>query len=279
MAKLIEAYYNIIVNNYTADANTNGVVVPAPSTWRQVSRRRMWAMAQAYCWWLVDTLHDTHKKDVDDTIANMKPGSPLWYVNMAKKFQYGFDLVPGKDYYDNTGIAEDVVAGSKIVAFAAFVEEPFVRLKVAKLVGNNLAKLSDAERDAFVVYMKRIKYAGVKLKDATITSGDPDTLKLQVRVKINPLVLDVNGMNRNGIIPVPDAVRGYLSNIDFNGLFSVQKLVDQVQDVDGVADLHIDGIMTQYGLLPFTSVDIDFVPDSGYLIINPVDLQITYLPV
>ena len=67
--------------------------------------------------------------------------------------------------------------------------------------------------------------------------------------------------------------------LDFNGLFSVQKLVDKIQAVDGVDDLHIDQIQTKYGALPFMAVDIDFVPDSGYLVIDPADLIITYIPV
>lgn len=278
MARTIKEIYDQIVNTYVADAASKGVVVADPATWRQVSRRRMWANAQAMGHFIVETLFDTHKKDVDATIATMKPHSGQWYVEHAKKFQFGFNLVPGTDYYDNTGIAEDVVEASKIIKFAAFVKDPFVRLKVAKLNGTSLAKLSPEELTAFRHYMALTKDAGVKLKDSTITSNDPDQLSLTLRFFYNPLVLNEFGQDRDAKYPVPDAIRSYLQNIDFNGLFSIQELNDYVQAVTGYKDHNIDAISTQYGLLPFTTVDVSFVPDSGYLVIDDAKLLITYTP-
>jgi hypothetical protein len=279
MAQTPEEIYNNIVTTYVAECNTAGVEVEAPSTWRQVSRRRLFANAVAFVIWLLQKLFDQQRIDVDETIAAKNPGTPRWYVEMAKKFQYGYILLPGSDQYDPRYAPDISVEDSKIIKFAAFVEEPFIRLKVAKLNGTSLAKLSDDELDAFKEYIKQIKYAGVKLKDSTITSGDPDKLKLSMRVKVNPLTINAQGqrINSTDLTPVPDAVRGYLQNIDFNGTFSRQKLERAVLDVSGVDDLAIDELMTQYALLPFRSVDIDFVPDSGYLVIENVDLSITYI--
>lgn len=245
-----------------------------------------WCFIWAVGAWTLENLFDIFKSEIDYTISQDKTHRPLWYVNKAKEFQYGYNLVPEQDYYDNTGIDPALIAASKIVAYASLVEEPTIRMKVAKLVGANLAKLTDPERTAFCAYMKRVKDAGVKLHDttitspATITSTDPDKLRLVVRVKFNPLVLDSTGARRDGTNPAPvkDAVKGYLQNIDFDGLFSIQKLEKEMLAVDGVDDLKIDGIQTKYGALPFTSVDIDFVPDSGYLIIEDVDFLPTYLP-
>ena len=234
----------------------------------------------SFCAFVLEQLHDLFKNDVNEIIANKNPHTPLWYVNTAKAFQYGFNLVPEHTYYDNTSIADDVVVASKIVAYAAFVELPFTRMKVAKLAGSDLAKLAQPELDAFVAYMLRVKDAGVKLQAPTITSTDPDKLKLTLRIFYNPLVLDANGarLDGNTATPVSDAIKTYLQNLDFNGLFSVQKLVDYIQKVEGVKDLNVDQVQTQYGLLPFTSVDVSFVPDSGYLIIENADLTITYTP-
>jgi hypothetical protein len=245
-----------------------------------VALYKLWIWITATCIWTLEKLHDIFKLEVEDTISKKNPHTPEWYVEKAKAFQYGYALVPEKDYYDNTGIADDVVEASKIVKFAAMPEDPFLRLKVAKLVGLNLAKLDAAELIAFKAYVKRYKGAGVKLNDTTITSGDPDNLRVVLRVKFNPLVLNSTGARLDGTsaTPVPDAMKSYLYNIDFNGLFSTQKLEAFILAVDGVEDVKIDSIQRKYGALPYTSVDIDFVPDSGYLIINDVDLIPTYIP-
>lgn len=264
----------------------NAVLAPLLTS---ISGTALWNLITyvfAVAGWALENLHDLFKSDVNEIILEMKPHSPRWYVNHAKKFQYGFNLVPEKDYYDNTGIPEDVVEASKIVKYAACVELPYIRLKVAKTVGTGLGKLSAPELAAFIAYIVETKDAGVKLRDAningpaTITSTDPDNLRLVLRVKFNPLVLNATGARIDGTdpTPVPKAIRAYLGNIDFNGLFSTQKLEKEILAVDGVTDMKIDGIQKKYGALPYSTVDIDFVPDSGYLIIDDVDLIITYLP-
>ena len=240
----------------------------------------IWAVAS----FTLETLFDIFKTEVDYTIAQDKTHRPQWYVNKAKAFQYGYNLVADQDYYDNTGIDDAVIAASKIVAYAALVEEPSIRMKVAKLVGSNLGPLTAPELLAFVNYMKKVRDAGVKLHGGTLTSPPTitstvaDKLRLVVRVKVNPLVLDLTGARRDAssATPVKDAVKGYLQNIDFNGLFDIQQLQDAIQAVDGVESLKIDQIQTKYGALPFTSVDIEFVPDSGYLVIEDVDFIPTY---
>lgn len=276
MARTITEIQNDMIAKVQADATLGALLTSTSKTaiWR------LWIYIIAVAMWALENLFDLFTADVNDIIANKNPHTARWYVNKVKEFQYGFNLVPEHEYYDNTGIDETVVAASKIVAYAAFVEQPFVRLKLAKLVGSDLAKLTPTERAAVVAYVLRFKDAGVKLNDATITSTDPDKLKLTLRVKFNPLVLDSTGARLDGTNPEPvkTAVKGYLQNLDFNGLFSIQKLVDALQKVEGVADLNVDLIQTQYGALPFTSVNISFVPDSGYLIIEDADLIITYQP-
>lgn len=282
MARTINDIKTDLLAKVAADA-TLGALLTSTSA---VASFNLWCYIFAVCAWTLENLFDIFKGEVDYTIAQDKTHRPQWYVNKAKQFQYGYNLVPDQDYYDNTGIADDVIAASKIVAYAALVEEPSIRMKVAKLVGTNLAKLEVGELTAFIAYIHLIKDAGVRLHGttltaaATITSTDPDNLRLVVRVKINSLVLDNTGARRDGTNPAPvkDAVKSYINSLDFNGLFSVQKLVDKIQAVDGVDDLKIDGIQTKYGALPFTSVDIDFVPDSGYLIINDADFLPTYIP-
>jgi len=148
---------------------------------------------------------------------------------------------------------------------------------VATTSGSDLASLSNDELNSFINYISKIKDAGVK---CNITSGPADALKLVLRIVYNPLVISSTGARIDGttMTPVADAIRAHLQNLPFNGVFSVQQLVDAIQAVDGVTDLSVDQVQTQYGALPFTSVDISVVPDAGYLRIDDSNLSITYIP-
>ena len=102
-----------------------------------------------------------------------------------------------------------------------------------------------------------------------------------MRIRYNPLVLNNAGERLDGadIAPVITALKSYLQNLDFDGLFSIQKLVDAIQKVEGVNDLNVDTCQSKYGALPFTSININFRPDSGYLTIDTInDLNIIYQP-
>lgn len=276
---------NEIKSDLLAKVAADTTLAPLLTSTSNTAIFKLWCYVWAVAAWTLENLQDLFKQEVDYTIAQDKTHTPQWYVNKAKDFQYGYNLVPGQDYYDNTGIADDVVAASKIVAFAALVEEPKIRMKVAKLSGSDLAPLSAPELTAFIAYVKRYKDAGVRLHGttltsaATITSTAADKLKLAIRVIINPLVLDTTGARRDGTnaTPVKDAVKRYLQNIGFNGLFDIQQLEAEILKVDGVITLKIDSIQTKYGALPFTTVDINFVPDSGYIVMDDVDFSPTYI--
>jgi len=124
--------------------------------------------------------------------------------------------------------------------------------------------------------MTQIKDAGVKL---LITSGPADNLRLVLRIEYNPLVINSTGARIDGVTmtPVKDAIKLHLQNLPFNGVFSVQKLVDAIQAVEGVNDISVDQVQTKYGLLNYTSVDISVIPDAGYLRIADEDLLETYI--
>jgi hypothetical protein len=274
MARTINEIQQSMIDAVAADV----VLAPLLTSTSTVAVWRLILYIVAVAIWTLDSLMDIFKSDIDAEIAQLKPHSLQWYAGMAKNFQYGYDLVFEADYYDNTGIDPDVIAASKIVSYAAVVEQTRgVRIKVAKTVGVDLGALASGELDSFSAYMKAIKDAGVKLQ---ITSGPADSLRLVLRIEYNPLVLNATGGRIDGVTmtPVADAIKTHLKNLPFNGVFSTQKLVDAIQMVEGVADLSVDNVQTKYGLLIFTTVNITVIPDAGYLRIADADLVITYFP-
>lgn len=232
----------------------------------------------AYAIWTMEKLWDVFKSDVDNTISTLKPHSTKWYAQKAKLFQYGFDLANESDSYNNAGVEDALIAESKIITYAAVVEQTRgLRIKVARDSGSDLDALTDAQLDAFIFYMQQVKDAGVKLN---ITSSVADSLKLTLTVKYNPLVLNSLGQRIDGTSPTPilSAIQYFLKNLPFNGRFSIQKMVDAIQQVDGVEDLNVDNCQARYGVLPYANINISYLPDSGYLRALSENVTINYIP-
>lgn len=242
---------------------------------------RLWIYITAVAIWTLENLFGLHKAEVTDIINNMKAHSAKWYANIAKAYQHGQILPPDTDKYDNTGLTEQEIAEKKIVAYAAVVEaERGLRIKVAKDNGTDLVALDpDEERPQFEEYMDRVKDAGVKL---LITSTSADSLKLDIAIYYDPLVLDSEGRRLDGSDnePVQKAVRNYLRNLPFNGIFVLAYLVDVLQQVPGVVVPHILSASARYGVLPYTSFNVEYQPDAGYLrLLAPNDdLNLSWYP-
>lgn len=275
MARSITEIQNDIIAKVQADP----VLSTQLTSTSLVAVWRLWTYVVAVSIWTIENLFDLFKQEVDETISAMKPHSLRWYAEKAKAFQYGDNLVADADYYDNSNQTDDAVAAKKIVAYAAVVEqERGLRIKVAKDGGVDLTALSTDELNAFIEYMKKVKDAGVKL---LITSGVADALKLDMDIYYNPLVINASGGRLDGFTstPVQDAIKAYLKNLPFNGVFLIQNLVDQLQLVDGVDVINIKSAQAQYGALPFQSFAVQYIPDAGYLrIANDADLTINFIP-
>ena len=280
MARSIQVIYDSMVAEgirLGEDAGRQDVVDMFSSTSR-VAVWKIFFYAVAFCINVIEQLHDLFRREMDDKIDRLKPHSARWFAEKAKLFQYGYNLVAEADYYDNTGLTDDAIAASKIVSYAAVVEqERGVRIKVAKTAGDDLDALNISEVSAFSEYMARVKPAGIKV---LITSSVADDLKASLRLFYNPLVLKSDGGRIDGTDgdPVQAALRTFLKNLPFNGLFVAQMAVDALQAVEGVVIVKDDVWQARYGILDYESVDYEYTPDAGYLRIAPENLEIEFIP-
>lgn len=231
----------------------------------------------------LEILFDGHKAETDTKIASLKPHTARWYRQKALAFQHGFSLVNEADYYDNTGIDEQLLEQSKIVKYSAVTEsetESRVIIKIATELGSELSPIDGAQKQAFDAYMAEIKDAGVNI---TVINFLPDKLFLSMRIFYDPLVLDANG---NSIIdggkPVETAIKQYLKELPFNGELVLAHLVDRLQKVNGVVIPQIDNAQSSwidttiddYGQPQ--QINVKTVPISGYF--KVVDFNnITYV--
>lgn len=249
---------------------------PAPS----VESVLIWIVAA--CVAVVENMMDWHKKEIDTKIARERYGHAGWYEQMALKFQYGDGLnvnytanrnviAPDGNFAESTEYA--TVDPEKQIVKYAYCEENKsgmgVTLKVAGGTVGAFEQLDNAQLAAFDAYINRIKPAGIPVR---IISDAAETLTVKMTVYYDPLVLKGNGERiSGGRKPVEEAVQGYLNSIGFNGEFTVQAMVDALQEADGVKVVGFE-----WAKADGVTIRHRHIPESGCMELDFEDCEITY---
>jgi hypothetical protein len=243
---------------------------------------RLWVYIIAVAIWSLEKLFDQHRADIDKRLAELKPHTARWYRSKALAFQYGFDLLPDSDKFNNQGHTEEAIEASKIVKYSAVIEsknEGRLIVKIATEQGEQLQPITDAQKQAFEAYLQEIKDAGVRL---SVVNYQPDVLHLQMKIIYDPLVLDSNGQSIiHATKPVEETIKSYLKRLPFNGELVLAHLIDALQQAEGVKIPHL--VLAQsknitssgeYGA--FETIEISKIPTAGYFTIDNFN-DITYI--
>lgn len=253
------------------------------------SRLAIWRLlfyTMAYCAWGLEKIFDSTVSLIDGMIANLTPHSLRWYRSKALAFQYGFDLIPETDKYDNTGKTDNEIAGAKVVKYAAVNETTIDerRVLLIKIAGvdndGKLVQLPQLVEDAFVTYMERVRDAGNVL---IIYNREADVLRTTVDVFYNPLLLDGSGNRLDGLggKPLEEAALQYLLSRPFNGEFSNAGFIDALQNAYGVNERNVflRSMERKINENDYQSVGNTFIPDAGYArFADTAGLNINYIP-
>ena len=286
MADTIQSIYDSMVAEGISEATYQGND-DALAMFNNPSATALWKLlfnTQAVSIASMENNYDLFTAFVNDALANESAHTTRWYRTKALAFQYGFNLIPDTDQFDNTGYTDDEIAASQIVEYAAVNEttvdsKRVLLIKIATLVNGDLAPLSDVQLAAFTAYMQEIKDAGVPL---TIYNQTAALITAQVDYYYNPLLLDGNGNRLDGLgePPVPAAALNYLLNLPFNGEFSNAKFIDALQVSFGNGDGNVFLKSAQYktGANSYTAIPNTFVPDAGYVRFDTDGLVINYIP-
>lgn len=262
------------------DLDTSQQLLDDLATPSRVARWRLLLWVCAFAIWVHETLFDAHRAEVDALILAKEPGTTRWYADVAKRFQYGYDLAwDGTKYVYATN---DEAA--RIVQRSACIESPGTLktlIKVAKLDGDGLpTPLATAELEAFEAYIDQVKVAGT---DTQVLSLEADRLRIRYTVYYDPLVLDATGglLVDAAVRPVDEAITAYIQDLPFNGTLVLSKLTDAVQNAQGVDDPVLTLAEATYGTLPFAPIADRYVARAGHMAIDPafpLETEITYLP-
>ncbi|MES2238851.1 MAG: nucleotidyltransferase [Bacteroidota bacterium] len=267
MARTITAIQNEMFAAIAANENLSGL-----NSTSNVAIYRLFVYIVAFAIWLHESFFDQHTLEINEKLANQKSGTKPWYRFMALQFQYGFDLVPDKDYFDNGNATAEEIAASKIIKYSAVNEAQDSSRVILKIAGETDGVLTDfddpAQVEAIEAYIDEIRVAGVQV---TIINYKADQLYLNIRIKRDPLVLNEMGMSKlMGNYPVNEALQEFMKELDFNGELKLSALIDKLQVIPGIVDATvlsassawIDPALDGYGIPQ--PIFISKIAESGY---------------
>ncbi len=190
----------------------------------------------AACSHVLEVLFDQFKADVDEKISRAVVASVPWYYKIAKEFQYGDALVFNEATQQYSYPKEN--EKKRLVKYVAVRDRgTSVEILASAEAGGQPAILSDDVLTAFKQYLNRVKIAGVIL---SVRSLPADSISITATIRIDPLVIDRTGTRiEDGSFVVENAVNAYLRNIIYGGTFNKTKLVDAIQNVEGVLDVEL----------------------------------------
>ena len=277
MARSIQEIQNLILQAKAQEPALNEL-----NSTSKVAIWRLWVYIIAVAIWSLEKLFDQHRTDIDKRLAELKPHTARWYRSKALAFQYGFDLLPDSDKFNNQGHTEEAIEASKIVKYSAVIEsknEGRLIVKIATEQGEQLQPITDAQKQAFEAYLQEIKDAGVRL---SVVNYQPDVLHLQMKIIYDPLVLDGNGQSIiHATKPVEETIKSYLKRLPFNGELVLAHLIDALQQAEGVKIPHLvlaqsKNITIGGGYGAFETIEISKIPTAGYFTIDNFN-DITYV--
>ena len=220
-----------------------------------------------------ETLLDVFTTDIAKTFTQRINGTSAYYANAMLKWQYGDDLIINDEgtafHYATEDTTKRLITH---VSYQEYYNEEFkdniLILKVASGEGRSLSQLSDEELIAARAYLNQIKFAGVK---CNVVSRRGDVLVPRLTVYYDGAITKEELYDN-----IDTALIDFIVNMKFDSLVYSQKIIDAIQKVEHVTDVHIyheasveQGIfIAQYNdnneLGPLTKIERKCYLASGY---------------
>lgn len=193
----------------------------------------------------VEQLMDFYKTEIETIIKSAPVGSNEWLKSQMFLFQY--DATTPQVLQVDSDFAVNYVttdATKRLITRCSVKtgNTQTVFIKVAK--SEPPVALTPTELTSVSGYVNDKAFAGVKY---IVNSYTSDKLFLEAEIFYDGQYSAV--IQANVLI----AINNYLSNIDFDGTFRVNKLVDSIQAVIGVSDVLIKNLAIRANVTPFAS--------------------------
>ena len=210
-------------------------------TFSKVSIENIWFSIVASAIWVLESLFDAFREDVDAKISTAVLASIPWYHKIALEFQYGDELV--FDEETQQFVYPEIHPNKQVVKYAACRDVGggvYVLAAGANSSGTPVALDADV-LTAFESYLNQRKPAGVIVE---VGSYAPDRVRVYADVQYNPQVINASGqlVEDTTVRPVDAAINAYLRNIEYGGVLNKTALVDAIQAVPGVVDVLLNKV-------------------------------------
>ncbi len=249
----------------------------------------------ASCIWILESLFEKHKTEVETGIEQLRPHTLRWYVSKTLDYMHNgkfilTDGVVAADYYDTTGMSESDIEKKRIVKYAVATESNTqVFIKVAKADSNGRPKrLSANEQSGLEFYLSQIKDAGVAIK---VLNEPADKMNVELVVLYDPSKLtavnisddDADEEYRELTITsieneerdvIAEAVQSVVARLPFNGEYRNADLMAAVQAIDGVEVVDVANVeVCANGSEQYAKVVGYRRPYSGYYELNNITVR------
>lgn len=210
--------------------------------------------------WVLESLFDRHRHDVEQRIESIIPHRPKWYRDKVLGFMKDKTLVPDTDHYDTSGMNDGDIEAARVVKYAAASENAdasILTIKVAGEVGGVRQPLDADTEIQLLAYIGEIKDAGVRVN---LVNQTADVFHCEVDVYYDAMLLPETVETQ-----CRETIRNYIENLPFNGEYSNMALVDELQKIEGVRIVEMSGATTEVdGESTPTDIDARFTPAAGY---------------
>lgn len=232
------------------------------------------------CIWTFENIMDVFKVDLARDLQNRINGTPAYYANAMLKWQYGDELQMNEEgtQFSYAAVNENNRIITK-VAYAEMTQEGFfdkeLQLKVATGDPGQYKRLSDEQLIAARAYLNQISFAGTHVN---LVSRKGDVLIPRLIVyydgAVTPSEVYAN---------IEQSLNEFITNMAFNGIVYVQKIIDAIQKAEHVTDVYINTAETDRQGIFVAQYDDDnnlirqpdggfelkvdrfFLPNSGYI--------------
>jgi hypothetical protein len=260
MARTIDQIENEIIQKKDA--------TPELAPMNSVSKTAVWRLFVSITAFMIHSMElmwDYVREDLLQIAARTVPGTRRWYHSQCVLYQYGDDIswVNGSPTYTSIDIDKQIIKRCSVVE-----DMSQLIIKVATENSGIVEKLTSAQLSSFQEYINQIKFAGTP---ASAISYDPDELNVDIKIFINPLIINNAGqlISDTSKKPVEEAIQKYIKELPFDGIFNINSLVDYIQKATGVNDIYINTIEAKASsATTFTTVDHAYTSVAGYFIVN-----------
>lgn len=250
------------------DANLDGLTSTS-----KTAEYSLWKKVAAIVGYIVEGIWDDYQSNIIAQKDAIKIGTAPWLRLEILKFQYGDALQWNQNtatyFYNPIDTTKQIIARCSVTKGSGVCT-----VKVAKLDSGNAVALTSAELTALSAYVSQIEFAGA---DIVVTSRNADLLNA-------PMTVYYDGTKKLEDIKaiVQTAFDLYLTQLPFNGEYSVNKHADFIENYGGTIIHEVDTgvVQAKSDTGTYNTVTRIYQPVSGYILRDSsidYDTMITYV--